>query len=80
MQYSQRHMSTYTIQNLFELRQLIEKHDSWGLNLHEFQEKAGHRIEGNTEYLVTFTWGYRDTSLQEMWEMVQYIHKYAEGK
>lgn len=70
-------MRTHTIQSLEELRALIEQHDAWGLSLQAFEQRAGYRKEGNTEYITSFCWGYRTTSLQEMWELVQYIHKYS---
>lgn len=68
--------STQSIHSLEELRTLIEAHDAWGISLQEFQRRAGYCKEGNVEHITTFSWGYSGTSLQEMWNLVQYIHKY----
>lgn len=68
--------SSHHIHNLDELHALIEAHGAWGLSLHEFQQRAGYRKEGNAEYITTFSWGYSGTTLQEMWNLVQYIRKH----
>ncbi len=75
-----KHTRTQTIQSLDELHKLIELHDAWGLSLHEFETRAGYRKEGNAEYITQFSWGHSGTSLYEMWELVQYIHKYYKGR
>ena len=68
------------ITSLAELRALIEAHGAWGSTLTEFQERAGVRIEGDTAYVTQFYWhadGWGDgMTLQGVWELVQYLHKF----
>ncbi|SMB84636.1 hypothetical protein SAMN00790413_05221 [Deinococcus hopiensis KR-140] len=70
----------HSISNLEELRALIEQYDAWGLSLPEFQQRAGYHSDGDAEYSITFSWGNRNTSLEESWELIQYIHKYYQSK
>lgn len=73
-------MTTHTIHNFDELHELIEKYDAWGVSLEEFKKRAGYRREGNAEYITEFSWGRGSTSLYEVWELVQYLHKHYEAK
>ncbi|GGR00651.1 hypothetical protein [Deinococcus ruber] len=64
------------IGTLEELRGLIEQHAAWGWTLAEFQERAGVRIEGDTAYVTQFYWSDDKATLNAVWELVQYIHRY----
>lgn len=76
IEHSGRVENTKNIYRLEELRELIEKHDAWGISLDEFQKKAGYHKKNNIEYITDFRWGSPSSSLQEKWDLVQYIHKY----
>lgn len=72
--------SHHSIRTLEELRQLIQRHDAWEITLQEFQQRAGYRKEGNEEYITHFNWGGGNSTLHEVWELVQYIHRHYGAK
>ncbi|WP_425145447.1 hypothetical protein [Deinococcus sp.] len=67
---------TQAIGSLSELRDLIVQHGAWGWTLAEFQQRAGVRIEGDTAYVTRYDWGQNGSTLDERWELVQYIHTF----
>ncbi|GGJ65230.1 hypothetical protein [Deinococcus aquiradiocola] len=69
-------MSTQVFHSLAELRTVIESHQAWGMSLDEFKRKFGTREEGGITYATRFEWGSTASTLQDMWEIVQYIHRF----
>ncbi len=69
-------MGTQAITSLEELHELISQREAWGWSLADFQEKVGVRYDGDTAYVTEFYWQDSSKTLAQVWELVQYIHKF----
>jgi hypothetical protein len=65
-----------TLGSFEEVRNLIEKHNAWGMEYHTFISKAARKVEGHTTTNITYQFNRSGMGFADVYALLQYIHKF----